>query len=191
MTKSLGKGIGVIVATLFSMSGCAQSGYVPFTVADTTAGICNTAAQGSANPRIEIDSDGEQGSFVVTSILLKTADTGVPTTGFRFLSINSVVIDGTRFDTRTGNLVGPTDGSGVLESADLMGTPVRRSSFGGSQEPGGNFPHQIVADSEGSRDIIVSLFCRSDAEDLNIAIVAAAGWKQPDETITVTYIPGT
>ena len=191
MTKSLSKGIGVIAATLFSTSGCEQ--YVPFTVADTTGGICNTAARGSANPQIVIDSDGEQGSFVVTSILLKTAAPGVPATGFLFLTINSVVIDGLRFDTRTGNVIDLAGGSGVLESADLMGTPVRRNSSAGSKEPesGGNFPHQIVADSEGSRDIIVTLFCRSDDEDFNIAVVAAAGWKRSGDTITVTYLPGT
>jgi hypothetical protein len=190
MTTSSRWGMAVIVAALFPVSGCTQSGLVPFMVADTTGGICNTAAQGSANPQIVIDSNGNTGSFVVTSILLKTADTGVPTSGFVALSINSVRIDGTLFDTRTGNLVGPTDGTGVLESADLMGTPVRRSSFGGSQEPGGNFPHQIVADSDGSDDIRVQLFCRSDDQDLNVAVVAAAGWKQPDDTITVRYIPG-
>ncbi len=190
MIRSLGKGIGVAVATLFAMSGCTQSGYVPFMVADTSGGICNTAAAGSANPRIEIDGRGAPGTFVVTSILLKTAGTGVPVTGFRFLSINSVNIDGTNFDTRTGNLVGPTDGTGVLESADLMGTPVRRSSFGGSLEPGGNFPHQIVAENAGSRDIIVQLFCRSDSEDFSIATVAVAGWKRPADTVTVTYVPG-
>ncbi len=71
-----------------------------------------------------------------------------------------------------------------------MGTPVRRGSHDAGPGPGGNFPHQIVAHSEGSRDISVTLFCRSDEQDLNVAVVAAAGWKQPDDSITVTYIPG-
>ena len=189
MTKSSRGGIALLVAALFPITGCTQP-HVPFMVMAPTGGICNTAAQGSANPQIEIDSDGEQGSFVVTSILLKTADTGVPTTGFFALIVNGLSIDGTRFDILTGNLVGPTAGSGVLESADLMGTPVIRGWPPEGQDPGGNFPHQIVANSEGSRDIVVSLFCRTDDEDLNIAVVAAAGWKQPDDSITVTYIPG-
>ena len=163
---------------------------VPFMELDFTGGICNTAVEGSANPEIIINSDGVEGHFVVTSVLLKTDGTGVPTTGFFALSINSVRIDGTLFDTRTGNLVGATDGSGVLESADLMGTPVRRSSFSGDQEPGGNFPHQIVAESDGNEDIRIRLFCRSDDEDLDIAVVAASGWKHPDDTITVTLVPG-
>lgn len=167
-----------------------QDRLVPFKVVDTTGGICNTTAQGSANPQILINSDGAEGSFVVTSILLKTAGTGVPITGFVALSINSVTIDGMNFDTRTGNLVGATDGYGVLESADLMGTPVRRSSFSGNQDPGGNFPHQIVASSDGINDIRIRMFCRSDDEDLDIAAVAVSGWKQAGENITVTYVPG-
>ncbi|NIM49708.1 MAG: hypothetical protein GTN62_05630 [Gemmatimonadales bacterium] len=190
MIKSSRVGIAVLVAALFPITACTPPPHVPFIVMDTTGGICNTAAQGSANPRIEIENHAEAGTFVVTSILLKTADTGVPTTGFVALLVNSLSIDGTRFHTLTRNLVGPTAGSGVLESADLMGTPVIRGWPPEGQDPGGNFPHQIVANNEGSRDISVSLFCRSDDQDLNIAVVAAAGWKQPDDSITVTYIPG-
>ena len=163
---------------------------VPFIVMDSTGGVCNSAGAGSANPEIIIESDGGEDNFVVTSVLLKTASPGVPVSGFFALSINSVRINGTLFHTRTGNLVGATDGSGVLESADLMGTPIRRSSFFGDQEPGGNFPHQIVAENVGSNDIVIRLFCRSDDDDLNIAVVAAAGWKRPNDTITVTLIPG-
>ena len=167
-----------------------QSGaLVPFKVTNT-GGICNTAAVGSANPEIHIESDGTSGNFVVTSILVKTGGTGVPTTGFVALSVNTVTIDGLKFDTRTGNLVGATDGSAVLESADLMGMPVRRSHLSGGQEPGGNFPHQIVAESDGSTDIKIRLFCRTDVEDLDIARVAVSGWKQADENISVSYVPG-
>jgi hypothetical protein len=163
---------------------------VPFLVMDTTGGVCNRAATNSANPEIIIESDGGEGHFVVTSVLLKTGGTGVPITGFFALSINTVTINGVRFDTRTGNLVGPTDGSGVLESVDLMGTPVRRTSLFGDTPPGGNFPHQIVAENYGVNDVAIRLFCRSDDEDLSIAVVAAAGWKRTGDTITVTYVPG-
>ena len=173
-----------------ALDAAGQNSLVPFKIVNSTGGICNTAASGSANPQILIEGDGSEGNFVVTSILLKTAGTGVPITGFFALSINSVTINGMKFDTRTGNLVGATDGSGVLESADLMGTPVRRSNFGGTQNPGGNFPHQIVASSNGLNDILVRLFCRSDIEDLNIAAVAVSGWKKAGENISVTYIPG-
>lgn len=173
-----------------ALDSAGQNNLAPFKVVDSTGGICNAAATNSANPQILVESDGTEGNFVVTSILLKTAGTGVPTSGFFALSINSVTINGMKFDTRTGNLVGATDGSGVLESADLMGTPVRRSHMSGSQEPGGNFPHQIVANSYGLNDIMVRLFCRSDIEDLNISAVAVSGWKQAGENISVTYIPG-
>lgn len=187
-------GLEEIAAEINSIKDAVDSigdnGLVPFKVSDTTGGICNTAAVGSANPEIHIDSDGTSGNFVVTSILIKTGGTGVPTTGFTALSINTVTIDGLKFDTRTGNLVGATDGSAVLESADLMGTPVRRSSFSGDKEPGGNFPHQIVAESDGNTDIKIRLFCRTDDSDLDISAVAVSGWKQTDENISVSYIPG-
>ena len=109
---------------------------------------------------------------------------------FFALSINSITIDGFKYDTRTGNLVGATDGSAVLESADLMGTPVRRSHFSGEMNPGGNFPHQVVAESDGVNDVRIRLFCRSDIEDFDIAAVAVSGWKRTNENISVSYIPG-
>ena len=74
------------------------------------------------------------------------APPGIPTSGFQFLSVNSVAIDGERFDTGTGTLMGPTAGTGVAESFDIMGTPVGRTQSPGDLKPGGNFPHQIVAD---------------------------------------------
>ncbi len=118
------------------------------------------------------------------------APPGIPTSGFQFLSVNSVAIDGERFDTGTGTLMGPTAGTGVAESFDIMGTPVGRTQSPGDPKPGGNFPHQIVADSEGDSDIRVMLFCRTDQEDLSFDRLLVAGWKQPGDTITLTYIPG-
>jgi hypothetical protein len=163
---------------------------VPFKVVDLTGGICDSAGPGTSVPEIHIDSDGATGSFVVVSILLRTAAPGVPETGFRAFSVNNVIIDGELFDTRTGNLLGPTDGSGVLESVDLMATPVRRSADLDDPLPGGGFPHQIVADSDGSDDIRIRLFCSSDDDDLNIDGLLVSGWKRPADTITVTYEPG-
>ena len=161
-------------------------GYVPFRV-EIAGGICNTAGAGSANPEILIDSDGGRGTFVVTSILIKT---NLPLTGFSFLSVNSLRIDGTKYDTRTQNLI-EFVGTGVEESADLMGTPIRVDSLGGTAPPtGGRFPTQIIADSAGTDDIRIQLFCRSDVSDLDLDIVSVAGWKRPVDTITVTYVPG-
>jgi hypothetical protein len=49
---------------------------------------------------------------------------------FTFFSVNTVQIDGTSSDTRTGNLFGPIGGEfGVLQSADILGTPVRNTSI--------------------------------------------------------------
>lgn len=163
---------------------------VPFKVVDTAGGLCDSAGEGTSTPEVTIDSDGTSGSFVVTSIMLRTVAPGVPETGFEAFSINNVTIDGELFDTRTGDLLGPTDGSGVLESVDLMGTPVRRSGDRTDPTRGGNFPHQIVADSAGSDDIRITMFCSSDDADLSIEAVLVAGWKRPADTITVTYVPG-
>jgi hypothetical protein len=161
---------------------------VPFKV-ETTGGICNTAGPGSANPQIVIDSQGSE-PFVVTSILIRTGPQRFGAEGYEFLSINYVTINGTRFDTMTGNLTGAVGGSGINESADLMGTPIRRTNVGIDPEKGGNFPHQIVAEGGGANDIAVQLFCRADDFDLNIDAVLVAGWKPPTDAITVTYVPG-
>jgi hypothetical protein len=161
-------------------------GLVPFKV-EAPGGICNTAAFPSANPEILIDSDGED-PFVVTSILIGTGPQNP--SGYEFLSINSVRINGLLFDTRTGNLVAPVGGFGVNESADLMGTPIRRASLTADEEPGGNFPHQIVAEGTGTDDIEIQLFCRADSFDLDIDFVLVAGWQPPDDLITATYTPG-
>lgn len=162
---------------------------VPFKV-QSAGGLCDSAGPSTSIVTIGIDSDGTTGQFVVTSILLKTAAPGVPETGFQSFSINNVAIDGELFDARTNDLLGPTDGSGVLESVDLMGTPVRRSGDKTQLLPGGNFPHQIVADSEGADDIRIELFCSSADQDLSIDTVLVAGWKRAADSVSVTYLPG-
>ena len=176
-------GIGVTSALLV---GCQM---VPFT-AETTGGICNTASTNSANPEIVIDSEGEK-PFVVTSILIRTGPQGQGMEGYEFLSINSVRVNGSLFETRTSNITQPVSGWGVHESADLMGTPIRLTSDPAAQdEKGGNFPLQIVAEGSGTNDINVRLFCRADQFDLNIDAVRVGGWKPAADTVTVTYIPG-
>ena len=163
---------------------------VPFKAEETTGGLCDSAGTGTSNPEIIIDSDGAEGEFVITSIIVKTGHPGVPATGFRDFAVNYVEIDGILFDTVTGNLLGPTDGSGVLESADLMGTPVRRSGDTDAPLAGGNFPHQIVALSGGADDIVVRFFCSSVDDDITIDRILVAGWKRPADTVTVTFTPG-
>ena len=94
---------------------------VPFVVEDD-GGLANSGGPGTSNPQIIVDSDGAAGFFIINSILVE-AD--APQLGFEALSINQVRIDGVEFDARTGNLVGGIDGSGVVEAAELLGTPVR------------------------------------------------------------------
>jgi hypothetical protein len=160
--------------------------YVPFKV-QVPAGMCDSAAAPSSNPKIVIDSDGE-GPFAVNSILVKRGP--MNPVDFLFLSLNGVAIDGTFFETRTGNLFDPLFGEfAVQQSADILGMPVRRGGPISTAQPGGNVPHEIVADGEGAEDVVVRLFCRSDERDLTIETVLVAGWKRPGDTVAVTYVP--
>lgn len=173
----------------------APSGLVPF-AAQAEGGLCDSGPSPSSNPQIVIEGTGSN-LFVVTSILIKTAPQPGGQEGYVFLTANNVQVDGTTFDTRTGNLVAEVDGFGVHESADLMGMPVRITSPSvltsvprTASPAGGNFPHQIVADSADSNDVRIQLFCRSDEFDLSIDTVRVSGWKSPGDSVSVTYIPG-
>jgi len=161
--------------------------YVPFKV-QIGGGVCNSAAVGSSNPAITIDSDAASGTFMVTSVLIKTQD--IPLAGFQFLSLNSLILDGISYDTKTPNLTGSSGGSGVQESFEMLGAPVALSGDLNDHTIGASVPREIVANSAGVGDIIFQMFCRSDVETMTIANVVVAGWKRPSETVTVTYSPG-
>jgi hypothetical protein len=171
----------------FLASPAWAQGYVPFKV-QINGGLCDSGLAGTSNPEIHIDGNAPGGTFLVNSILLKTDN--APFGPFSNLSVNSVTIDGTLFDTRTANLVGPADGSAVLHSADIMGVPVRVASDPAAYNPGGNFPHEIVASSAGADDIVVELFCSLSGDDMDIDAIVVAGWKRSAEVITVSYVPG-
>jgi len=185
-TQDLADTLSGIEEHLTAIHTASNRRHVPFRV-EAAGGLGNAAIDGSSNPEILIESDGNSGHFVVTSILVKT---NVPLTGFAFLSVNSLDVNGTRFDTRTQNLVEHV-GTGVNESADLMGAPIRVDSLGGTNPPtGGNFPFEIIAENDGSGDVRIQLFCRSDVSDLDIEVVGVSGWKRPGDMITATFVPG-
>jgi len=179
-----------IINGLQQINGKLDAVVVPFKVV-AAGGLCDSAGQGTSTPEIVIDSDGTEGEFVVTSILIGTTPPGIPETGFESLTVNHLEIDGDRFYIRTGNLLGPTDGLGVYEAMDLMGTPVRRNGDNDAPLAGGNFPHQIVAQSNDTDDIHIDFFCSSDDVDLSFDHILVAGWKRPADTVTVTFVPGT
>jgi len=161
--------------------------YVPFKV-QIPGGLCNSGTEPSANPKIIIDSDGPA-PFTLKSVLIKRGFQNP--VDFLFLSVNGVTIDGTFFETRTGNLFDPLFGEfAVDQAADILGMPVRRGGSISEPEPGGNVPHEIVAQGDGPEDVRFLLFCRSDEQDLEIETVLVAGWKKPADTISVTYVPG-
>ena len=181
--------VGVILNAIDAVDGKLDTLVVPFKVIDTVGGLCDSAGSGTSNPEILIDNDGVDGEFVVTSILVRSAPS-LPLTGFRDFRVNTLAVDGDEFDTKTANLLDPTFGSGVAESADLMGTPVIRNPDPNDPLPGGNFPHQIVAESDGADDIRVRLFCSSVDNDMTIDQILVAGWKRPVDSITLTFVPG-
>ena len=181
---------GAMIAEMQDLNARLAKQVVPFTVVDTTGGLCDSAGVGTSNPNLEIDSDGADGEFVVTSILFLTTLPGVPDTGFLGFQVNHVEVDSQRFHTRTGNLLGPTDGPGVYESVDVMGAPVRRSSDSESPIAGGNFPHEIVAESANTDDIHINFFCGTDDDDVSFSAIKVSGWKRPADTITLTFTPG-
>lgn len=176
----------VVVCTVLVLpEGVGAQAYVPFKV-QISGGLCDSGPSPSSNPQITIDNDSAS-TFVVTSILIKRGP--MNPVDFSFLSVNTVTIDGTSFDTRTSNLFGPIGGEfAVLQSADIMGMPVRQQGM--NSRPGGNVPHQIVAEGAGPGDIVVRLFCRSDNRNMDIATILVAGWKVPGTMVTVTYTPG-
>ncbi len=178
-----------IVNALQALNSKVDALVVPFKVT-IAGGLCDSAGSGTSVPSIVIDSDGIDGEFVITSILLKTTAPGIPETGFRDLTLNHITIDGELFDTQTANLMGPAGGTGVLESADILGTPVRRTSDHEAPPLGGNVPHQVVAESAGASDVEVELFCSSTDDDLSFDTILVAGWKRPADTVTVTFNPG-
>ena len=171
-----------------AMSAKAGDLYVPFKV-QVPGGLCDSGPSPSSNPLIHIDSDGTD-PFVVTSILVRRGF--MNPVDFMFLTVGSVQIDGTRFDTRTRNLFGPIGGEfAVMQAADILGTPVLQTWPPDPEAPtGGNVPHQIIANGTGPGDISIRLFCRSDNQDMSLDTVLVAGWKKPGDTISVTYVPG-
>lgn len=161
--------------------------YIPYKV-EISGGLCDSGPSGSSNPRIIVDSSGTE-TFVISSILIKRGPQNP--VDFTFLSVNELEINGTVFATRTGNLFDPLFGEfAVPQSADIMGMPVRRGGNISTAEPGGNVPHQIVAEGATADDVQVRLFCRSDLQDLDIETVVVAGWKRVRDTIAVRYVPG-
>ncbi len=181
---------GQVLNQLQNLNAKLDAILVPFKVVDTTAGLCDSAGVGTSSPNLEIDSDGTEGHFVVTSILFLTELPGVPETGFEAFSINHLEVDAERFYTRSGNLLGPTDGPGVYESVDLMGVPLRRSYDYANPIPGGNFPHQIVAESANDSDIHIDMFCSTMDDDISFSRIQVSGWKRQGDTITLTFTPG-
>jgi len=158
---------------------------VPFIV-EIPGGLADSAGPGTSVPQVLIDCTGH-GKFVVTSVVL-CAHAG--TFGsFRAFSMNRMVIEGYPYYIVTENIVG-TPQTAAPNCADLLGMPRRNGPFG-TLPPGGNVPHEIIADAGGSPDIEFQMFASSSlTEDLNVPRIRVTGWKPRGETVSVDFIPG-
>ncbi|MEL6216810.1 MAG: hypothetical protein AAFQ99_14180, partial [Pseudomonadota bacterium] len=166
--------------------------YVPYKV-QINGGICNTAAFGSSNPVITIDSDGSEGTFSITSVSART--NGIPIDPALRISLNDIRLDGTNFDFPTNSLINDAfGGTAIDESFNILGADLRANSTSDPADylaSAGRVPHELVADSIGSNDVQFVLFCRSDVVDLQLDRIVVTGWKKASDTVTVTYTPGT
>ena len=168
-----------------TMTATAIPRMVPFMV-EIPGGLANSAGAGSANPKILIDSDGQAGHFVTSSIVVRT---NAPSSGFQTLSVNYARLNSEFYHFVTASILGPA-GGGVQESADIMGTPVDAVDFGTAVH-GGSFPRELIVQNAGSiDDIIIQLFARSDTSDMDIEKVRVTGWKRAGDNISVVYVPG-
>ena len=184
--SNLNTTLGQIQDQLSALQVLSTRGLVPFRL-EIAGGLADSGAFGTSNPEIVIDSDGGAGHFVLSSVMIRS---NVPNSGFEAFSLNTLTVNGTSFDTRTDNLIGPT-GSGVRESADILGASVRVASRAVSPEiKGGRVPSEIVAENAGSNDVRVKFFARSDVSDLDVEVICITGWKRPNDTISATYLPG-
>ncbi|MEM6641319.1 MAG: hypothetical protein AAF610_15630 [Pseudomonadota bacterium] len=177
-----------------ALSEISDNQYIPFKT-QISGGTCNAAADGASVPLIIIDSNGTAGTFAVNSIHVATSGLSGAGSNLR-VELNEMRIDGTLFSFKTDTLVADSaSGSSIRESFDILGAPIRSGiSLGvaaNSVYTAGRVPHELVADSAGSSDIRVQLFCRSDSIDVSLNTITVTGWKRASDTITVSYTPGT
>lgn len=146
--------------------------------------------------------------FVVTSIIVEARAEVQDQCYYRFLHIDSLDVDGARFDINSVNLLSEyawrndepkLDKTYDQESVDLMGAPValerRPDTAPQDTTPldeiatGGSFPHQLNAVNRGERDIVVTLHCGVKCHDfvLNIDKIRVNGYKYWDTVIKVKY----
>ncbi len=166
-----------------------DSQYVPFRKDSIPNGICvansNTVFPGRS-VLIRIDSTGTSGSFRVDSIILEVSGIDEATDT---IAVGSLTVD--NVNTISHNSPDVT-GSGVpvqnFVTFDALGLPVASGSFDFS------FPSSLTAESAGSTDMFLQLGCRNgspgsiNGRDIELEKVQVSGWKQPDETINISFV---
>jgi len=159
----------------FGLDAIDNSQYVPFTEVVTGLPVTCDAAGGSADfDFLKITSAAGTGSFKVTGIKFNAVGIDEATD---LIQATGWSADGVSFGGATIDLT-KTATPAVL-SFDLMsGVP---------QFLVGNFPLEITATSAGI-GIFVTVSCNAGTgSDIEFTDIVVSGWKQADDTITVTY----
>ena len=159
----------------FGLDAIDNSQYVPFTEVVTGLPVTCDAAGGSADfDFLKITSAAGTGSFRVTGIKFNAVGIDEATD---LIQATGWSADGVSFGGATIDLT-KTATPAVL-SFDLMsGVP---------QFLVGNFPLEITATSAGI-GIFVTVSCNAGTgSDIEFTDIVVSGWKQADDTITVTY----
>ncbi len=166
---------GNITSSDFGLEAIDNSQYVPFKATTSSTGTCAEAGGGFDFDGIAIASAATTGDFIITGVAIEPS--GIDQAS------DSIQVIGYQVDTAIINLT----------TVDLTGTLTTSSGFdvmGSSLITGGTFPHQIAAASAGAGDISMIIFCNASTTS-NITFsepIIVSGWKQADDTITVTYL---
>jgi len=160
----------------FGLEIIQNSQYVPFLSRLGTVGaICDEPGGLGDNDQLVIDSSATSGTFIVTSVFFEPIGVNEEIDSIRIVNL---VLDNVSRQIRTQELNGLPN---TLDSFDLMGVKLDTGE--------GLFPHQMVANSNGPKDIKIVIACdagTSSSIELEFGRIIVSGWKQADDTIMVT-----
>ena len=154
--------------------------YAPF-VARTGGGTCASSGQTDTD-YIVIDSSGTSGDFQVTSV---TFNHPIGTTE---IILSSSVVKVTSYCVDYPDVI---NGCYTMETMDfVVVAPNGFELLGAPLADGGIFARRITASSAGTNDIVITVYCDADGDDVRFGIdgISVAGWKQQGETVSASYL---
>lgn len=147
--------------------------YVPFTQASNLNTLCDAAGGSSTTKTVRVK--GTSDTILITGMTLRVDGVDSATDSIKIVSysIGGFSLGATQSNDLTGNIIG----SGALGAMafDVMGVPLAG---------GANFPTEIAVISSGLDTIFE---CNAGTTtNMNIRIVFVSGWKNVDDTVSVT-----